>query len=247
MKLLYKKVTVLAVVCILTAVLLAGCDSGLQNFDEVDSMEINGWSLSSPEGEEAIKNYSAAEVEAVKTLEFDGKLYVCTIKGNAVSVLDRVRDPLFGCADVNYEDPDVKDYLNSFTSKSVTNVNKKHINIEMKPAEGSIDTTDIKESFPVYSGMPPFIFGVACGEISCELFPLSSYMQFSANLMCRSCNSSESWNYVRASDQIFSGMGSVTLDSGWSFGWKQWQINFSVFSGGLVSLEFEWYGAGPKK
>lgn len=239
-----KKLTISAFcMCLCILGCLTGCDSGLAPQQAITSMEINGWTLSSPEGEAAVKNYSASVVEAVKNLEYDGKLYICTIKGNASSVLDRVRDPLFGCTNVNYEDPAVQEYLESCRFKSVIDIEQKHISIEMVPAEGGTDTPEYDETFPVYDEMPPFIFGVVCNEISCNIYPQSPSMQFCCNLMYRSINTLSSWGYSRGSGQIFTGMGTVIVKSGWEFGWRQWQIDFSVLTGGFASFGFEWYGA----
>ena len=61
-----KKLTISAFcMCLCILGCLTGCDSGLQSTGAVDSLEINGWTLASPEGEEAIKNYSASEVEEI--------------------------------------------------------------------------------------------------------------------------------------------------------------------------------------
>lgn len=249
MRVLSKKVAVLAAVYILAVLLFAGCDSGIQDSSEVTSLEINGWMLTSPEGDEAIKTYSASEVEAVKTLEFDGKLYVCTIKGNAVSVLDRVRDPLFGCADVNYEDPVVKDYLKSFTSKSVTDVENMHISIQMTPVEGAVSNS--RYTYPQYwqlsPGMPTFPFGILCSYIKCAVTPQSPNMQFAVYYECRDQYNLGGWKSAGGSNQIFSGMGTVQVNSSFWFGWWQWRMGFSVSSGGTAFFGFDWAGSVPKK
>ena len=246
-----KKLTISAFcMCLCILGCLTGCDSGLQSTGAVDSLEINGWTLASPEGEEAIKNYSASEVEAVKNIEYNGSMYVCTVKGNAASVLDRVRDPLFGCMEVNYEDPTVQDYLKSFNSKSVTDVEKKYISIEMSPVIGPNENSRyaLGDYFTLSSGMPEFNFGVLCSKIYCDVIPQSPNMQFTLNYEYRDQYNLSGWKSGKGDSgkQIFSGMGTVRMNSKFVLGWWQWKVLFSVTSGGSVYLGFNWYGAVPK-
>ena len=141
MRVLSKKMTVLVVAGLFAVLLMAGCDSGLQDSSEVTSLEINGWSLSSPEGNDAITSRSATKVTAQKEMENNGSLYNCTVTGNLDSVLDRVNDPLFGFGEVDYTDERVVEYLESYKNRSTEDLSLMSVNITMSPVEGPVNTS----------------------------------------------------------------------------------------------------------
>lgn len=117
MRVLSKKVAVLAAVCILAVLLFAGCDSGIQTSDEKESIEINGWSLSSPEGMGAIRACTAQDVTAEKYVEIEGSVQLVSVSGDANSVLDRVNDLFFGFEKPDFNSPEYIAYMEEMSCR----------------------------------------------------------------------------------------------------------------------------------
>lgn len=249
MRVLSKKMTVLVVAGLFAVLLMAGCDSGLQDSSEVTSLEINGWSLSSPEGNDAITSRSATKVTAQKEMENNGSLYNCTVTGNLDSVLDRVNDPLFGFGEVDYTDERVQSYLESFSMKSVTDIQKMHLDVALTPKEGPVNNMRFTDPryLTISSGMDPLTFGVACSKIYCQVTPISANMRFAFGYEFCSVGGN-TWIKIDSSPsvgEITTAMGSTTVNSKGVFGWWKWRLNLAVYSGGDALFGFDWYGAVP--
>ncbi len=93
MRVLSKKVTTVFVCAILAGVLSTGCNLAYQIKNDQEVIKINGWELSSLEGNDAIRSCTAQEVTAQKYVEGNESVKVAQISGDAASVLDRVNDP----------------------------------------------------------------------------------------------------------------------------------------------------------
>ncbi len=79
MRKLSKKVTAAFVCGLLAVFLFTGCGSAYQTNGSTEVKTINGWELSSFEGNDAIRACSAQEVTAQKYQEIDGAVELVSI------------------------------------------------------------------------------------------------------------------------------------------------------------------------
>jgi len=128
------KIVVMAV-CVLVLVTLAGCDSGFQMKEGDNSIIINGWELTSPDGIEAIRSCTASDVVASKNEELGDVLYLIELKGNSQSVLECVEDPFFGKGTADYSDPRVQAYLAKIEKEDPSLIGTRSIHITANPVD----------------------------------------------------------------------------------------------------------------
>ena len=252
MRVLSKKVAVLAAVCIIAVLLFAGCDSGLKISEEKESIEINGWSLSSPEGMGAIRAATATSVEAAKVVQIDGILYQVQFSGDAESVLDRVYDPLFFNDEVDYNDPDIKAYLQEKSSEECMYDGSNSITISFTQLEGApLDNSraSVGKFVQITSGyMGSFYLGCLGPVLVCNAAVPSSFSStnYACNIACGSVigTNPKDWSIygVRAGYAGITYTHPVTLKGIAPIPLGVWYWAFELYglNAGYAQLNFSW-------
>ena len=249
MRVLSKKTAVLVVVCLLAAVLLTGCDSGLQTSDKVTSLEINGWTLSSPEGEAAIRDKTASEVTATKNVEYTDTMYLASISGNAISVLDRVNDPLFLNNSVDYDDPSILEYLSSHEDTSCYYDGSNSVSLGLTPIEGA-KMTARSGSVAIYWPISTGVSGhYNLGVLGYKVVTYARVpIQYSSTVYAYNLRAAPLW--VKEGDWAnYKGAGSASgitysssrfITSTDRVGWWRWAFFTDGLVAGMAQLDIYW-------
>lgn len=236
------KITVI-VVCFLALLTAAGCDSGFQMKEGANSIIVNGWELSSPEGIEAIRSCTASEVVATKNEEIEGTIYSLEVAGNAQSVLDRVSDPFFGKEDVNYEDPDVKKYIGNLGVENPSLAGKRYVSIGMIPSEGPVQNArqyDQNTYMNVIMGATYFPVGATCSRITVDFIVPSTNP---ATQLCGEVQAAAllSNNYKpKGATGIVTYQSPGTIQSTFLVGWWKWRVEVEGDVPGRVFVGISW-------
>ena len=128
------KIVVMAV-CVLVLLTVAGCDSGFQMEEGDNSIIINGWELTSPDGIEAIRSCTASVVTASKNEDLGDVPYLIELKGNSKSVLECVEDPFVRKGTADYSDPRVQAYLAKVKKEDPSLIGTRSIHITANPVD----------------------------------------------------------------------------------------------------------------
>lgn len=230
-------------VCFLALILVAGCDSGIQMKEGDNSIIINGWEMTSPDGIEAIRSCTASDVVATKNEEIDGRLYVIEVEGNAQSVIDRVSDPFFGTEIVDDKTPEVQKYMNSLGIDDPSLVGKRFISVGMIPSEGPTMYSrqyDENTYMNVTMGTTYFYVGAARSRITVDFIVPSTN---SATQLCGEIQAAAllSNNYkAKGATGIVTYQSPATVVSKFMLGWWKWRIEVEGDVPGRVFVGISW-------